>query len=173
MMDEKLTKEALMTLGFEVREVSKRELELSYLALKDSYTNSGNKELLEKVNNAYQYLTKDIRVTNEVIRNILEPNNKTYFYQENKEEKIEKEEKVVEGEVIDNKPTYNPNLGDIKVIDKPSLAIFLLSLFMPVYGILNFAALKRIMPKASKFYLVAGILGFVLEILLLVAMFLA
>jgi hypothetical protein len=82
MMDEKLTKEALMTLGFEVREVSKRELELSYLALKDSYTNSGNKELLEKVNNAYQYLTKDIRVTNEVIRNILEPNNKTYFYQE-------------------------------------------------------------------------------------------
>ena len=173
-MDELMTKESLKTLGFEVREVSKRELELSYIALKDKYETNSNKKLLEKVTSAYNYLTKDIRVTNEVIRNILDPLNKTYIYEEKPEGFIEeKKEDDSNEDIRDSRPVYNNRQGEIKVIDKPSVFIFVMCVFLPVYGFLNFAALKRLMPKSSKVYLVAGILGFILEILLLIAMFLA
>ena len=163
-MEEKVVIDSLHILGFDVKEVSRRDLDLSYIALKDNYSN--NKEILDKITFAYETLTKDIRVTNEIIRNILNPSNKTYLYQEDKV-KEEVNEKI-NPEVLDSKPNYNPGLGDVKINDKPSAFIFILSLLAPFYGILNYSFLKRIMPKSSKLYLLAGILGFVLYIGLLV-----
>ena len=164
-MEEKVVIESLHVLGFEVKEVSRRELDLSYIALKDKYSN--NSKILDKVTFAYETLTKDIRVTNEVIRNILDPSNKTYFYQEDKNKENEVKENI-NPEVVDVKPNMNKEFGEVKINDKPSAFIFILSLLAPFYGILNYSFLKRIMPKSSKLYLLAGILGFVLYIGLLV-----
>ena len=171
------TKEALRYLGFnKIQEVSKRELDFSYKALSDRYKN--NIEAKLKLDEYYEYLS-DIRRTNETIRNILDPNNKTYMYQD------EIPESEIRKNIIDNNNeninnnTVNENINDnanfsfdnindaVRVADKPSALNIVLSLLIPLYGILEFILLRKILPKAAKWYLVCAIIGEVISFVLM------
>lgn len=169
------TKQALESLGFnELREVSKRELDFSYKALSERYQN--NIELLNRLNENYEYLS-DIKRTNETIRNILYPNEKTYLYQD------EIPEEEIRKNIIDNNTNessnenVNQNLNEsfnfeelresVKIVDKPRAINIILSLLIPLYGILEFILVRKFLPKAAKWYLICGIIGYVISFIVM------
>ena len=157
------TKQALESLGFnELREVSKRELDFSYKALSERYQN--NIELLNGLNENYEYLS-DIKRTNETIRNILYPNEKTYLYQE------EIPEEEIRKNIIDNNINESFNFEElrenVKIVDKPRAINIILSLLIPLYGILEFILVRKFLPKAAKWYLICGIIGYVISFIVM------
>ena len=157
--------QSLSLLGLETKEVSKMDLEYTYIGLANKYNpknEDGNAEMFKKVTDAYNFLNEDICRTNEVINNILNPNNKTYFYttpdkkvqEEVKEEIINEDVKPEKGvKYIDT-----PN-GKIKIVDKPSPLNMVLSLLVPLYGILNFFLIVKFMKRAAIVYLLCAIVG--------------
>ena len=177
------TQQALIFMGYkELREISKSELDLSFKAMSykinpETCTNEKYKDgkdyllLLEY----YNYLS-DIKRTNETIRNILNPENKTYQYQDEKpEEKVEENllgENVVADEIPNNqnqgvRPTYT----EVQIIDRPSILSLILSFFIPIYGIIMFIFSRRITPKSAKWYLIVGIIGYVINFIILMVYF--
>ncbi len=173
-------KEALEYFGFEIKEITKRDLDFTYRAYEermnpkttifDGYKDGKEYEKMQK----YYELLSDIRKTNEVINNILNP----------KEEKkpdiiIENPEIVDSYEKSENnfnyKNNYNTNHDSVKgysgyqsetLVDRPRILSLLLSLLLPIYGIIISIATWRIAPKSAKWYLVFGIIGSVLSFVL-------
>ena len=172
------TKEALAFLGYNCdREVTSKELYFSYLGLSNRYNpetcvNDEYKdgEAFKKLNECYDYLKNDICRVNETIRNILDPQHKTYVYQKEKPQEAVKPEPV---EAMPNNQNMNQNLnptfreGNIMIADKPSFFGILLSILIPIYGIINYFIVKRVQPRASKWYLLIGIIGLILNMLLM------
>ena len=169
------TKEALAYLGYNCdREVTSKEIYYSYLGLKSRYNPETcteakytDGEAYRRLEEAYSYLSADICRVNETIRNIIDPEHKTYVYQEEKP----KEEK--KPEVIDEMPKQDQNINpsfnnmNVMIVDKPSILSILLSIMVPIFGIINYFMTKRLQPKASKWYLLIGILGMVLNLVML------
>ena len=173
------TKEALSFMGYkELREISQSELDLSFKAL--SHKMNPETTTLEKYKDGKDYLLlleyynylSDIKRTNETIRNILDPENKTYDYQEEKPE-IKEEINDTNNQSFENSNTNtannynefgNPAFSQIKIADKPSIFSIILSLLFPIYGVLMFVFSRRITPKASKWYLIFGIIGFAINV---------
>ena len=172
------TQQALVFMGFtELKEISQSELDLTFKVMSnrmnpETCSNEKYKDgkdyllLLEY----YNYLS-DIKRTNETIRNILDPNNKTYDYQDEKPKVEEEERDYINGlfteeelknmESNNSKPTYN---GGIEILDKPRFWIVLLSVLFPLYGILMFFLSRRLTPKAAKWYLVFAIIGYIINL---------
>ena len=172
------TQQALVFMGFtELKEISQSELDLTFKLMSnrmnpgtcsnEKYKDGKDYLLLLEY---YNYLS-DIKRTNETIRNILDPNNKTYDYQDEKPKVEEEERDYINGlfteeelknmESNNSKPTYN---GGIEILDKPRFWIVLLSVLIPLYGILMFFLSKRLTPKAAKWYLVFAIIGYIINL---------
>jgi len=87
---EEKTKEALEALGIGIkREVTLKELEFSFMGLERRYSPEYTLDekykdgiYFNKLKAHFEYVASDICRTNEAIRNILDPDNKTYEYQE-------------------------------------------------------------------------------------------
>ena len=169
------TIEALNFMGYnDLREISKSELDLSFKALSNKM--NPNTTTIEKYKDGndyiklvsyYSYLS-DIKRTNETIRNILDPSNKTYDYQDEKPE-IKQEEPIdndVKPSIVDSEGRRLPEFSDIQIIDRPRIWIIILSFLLPIYGIIMFIFSRRLTPKASKWYLVFAIIGFVTNFIL-------
>ena len=170
------TQQALVFMGYkELKEISKSDLDLSFKALsyKMNPTTASNPKYQDgndylKLLEYYNYLS-DIKRTNETIRNILNPNEKTYLYQDEKPE--EKKEELNNDNI--NEASYGDHdlfkdnliiLEEVKIVDKPRFFLILLSFIMPLFGIVMFILNRSIMPKASKFYLIFGILGYIFNV---------
>lgn len=173
------TQQALVFMGYkELKEISKSDLDLSFKALSHKMnpvtaTNpkyqDGKDYLL--LLDYYNYLS-DIKRTNETIRNLLNPNEKTYQYQDEKPEvKVEVNNS---NENINNEDIFSQNgivIEELKIEDKPRVWMVILSFLFPLFGIVLFILNRRIMPKASKFYLIFGILGYIINFVLYLWMF--
>ena len=171
--EELMVSEALNYFGFGIREVSQRELKYTFLSFDNELnpntcTNEMYKDGIE-YNKMLKYydLIKDVRKTNEIVHNILSPNHKEHFYTEG-----EKTEEVINPEIVDEIPhqermNQNP-FGDVKIVDKPSVFSILISLLLPIYGLISSILVRPLMPKASRWYLVFAILGFVLNFILII-----
>ena len=165
------TKEALQYLGFKVdKEVTSKELYYAYLGLSNIYDPNKTDnpkymdgEAFRLLNEHYNYVSSDICRTNETIRNILNPQNKTYEYQA---EKPHQGIPAHENEA-NSAPAQNYYKEVVVIKDKPSILNIILAFLVPLYGILNYFLVKRFMPKASKWYLIFGILGFIANILIM------
>ena len=173
------TTNALLFMGYtDLREISQSELDLSFKALSrrmnpETCTNEKYKDgkdyllLLEY----YNYLS-DIKRTNETIRNILDPENKTYQYQDEKPEpKPEVIENLNPNPGMSNetpmdltKPQFNAS-SYYEIEDKPRIWIIVLSLLLPLYGLIMFFLSRRLTPKAAKWYLAFAIIGEVINVL--------
>lgn len=170
------TKEALAYLGYNCdREVTGKELYYSYLGLKSRYNPETCVEeqykdgvAYKKLNEYYDYLSKNICRVNETIRNIIDPAHKTYVYQEEAPKKEEAPE-ILDPRTDEDEPGMKPSLNNMNVmiVDKPSIFSIILSIMVPIYGIINYFLVKRLQPKASKWYLLIGILGMILNMLVL------
>ena len=170
------TKEALACLGYSCnREVTSKELYYSYLGLKTRYNpetcvDEQYKDGLayKRLNDCYEYLSENICRVNETIRNIIDPLHKTYVYQDEKPEEAKKPE-VVPEIVNQNEAGMRPNMNNMNVmiVDKPSVFSIILSILVPIYGIINYFLVKRLQPKASKWYLLIGIVGMILNMLIM------
>lgn len=151
-------------------EVTANDLKISYNVLKERYKE--NQNALDKIEEAYNYLS-DIKRTNETIRNINNPEIKTYQYQTERPEVIdltEDEEKQKEPKQENNQNqdssfifNMNQEQKQVKVKDRPSILSMVLSLLVPFFGLLSFVFLKKILPKSAKWYLIIAIIGFILE----------
>jgi len=185
------TKIALEFMGFtELREISQSELDLSFKVKSHKYnpetcTNEKYKDgkdyllLLEY----YNYLS-DIKRTNETIRNIINPDEKTYQYQDEKP-KVEDEFKdglFKEEDFINDSNTTNnsnqefneapkPQYVNVQVVDRPRIWIIIISLLIPLFGIIMFALSKPLTPKAAKWYLIFAIIGFIINLILEIFLF--
>ncbi len=180
------TQKALVFMGFtELKEISKSELDLSFKALSyrmnpetctnEKYKDGAHYQLLLEY---YDYLS-DLKTTNETIRNILDPEHKTYQYQDEKPQEEVKEE-IKEDTIDENlnqqkKPVYNgemadnmnPQFTEIQVVDKPRIFSLIFSLLFPLFGLFMFIFTRKITPKASKWYLAFGIIGYIINFVLL------
>ena len=172
------TKEALATLGYNAdREVTGKELYYSFLGLSNRYNpevnpTSGDTLMLRRVNDAYEYLSKNICRVNETIRNIIDPLHKTYIYQE---EKPVEAEPINKTNPIDDNQSMNQNLnpqyrGNLVIVDKPSVFGIILSILIPIYGIINFFIVRKVQPRASKWYLLIGIIGMILNMVIMMGL---
>ena len=177
------TQEALNFMGYkELREISQSELDLSFKAL--SHKMNPETTTIEKYKDGKDYLLlleyynylNDIKRTNETIRNILDPENKTYDYQD---EKPEVKEEAVDNQASinnNNQQSYNeyPNQGfsDVQIVDKPSILSIIISLLIPIYGVLMFVLSRRFTPKSSKWYLIFAIIGFSINVVLTIILLL-
>lgn len=158
---------ALKYFGFEIKEITKRDLDIVYQA----YSERLNPETtpFEEYKNGYEYKTmlkyynllSDIRKTNEVIDSILNP----------------KVEEIKNAEILDNYEPKNENTeaSDFNqdfsgaklnpaytkdgILDRPTVLSSILSVLMPIYGFLVSAFTWRITPKAAKWYLVFAVIG--------------
>ena len=90
-------------------------------------------------------------------------------------EKVVVEEKVeeVKNETFDqNQQIPRPTpITDIQVKDRPTVFGVLMSILSPIVGVILFAILRRAAPKASLVYLIIGILGFVLNLVVYILFF--
>ena len=170
--------QSLTLLGLEIKEVSKMDLEYTYIGLANKYNpknEDGNVEMFKKVTDAYNFLNEDICATNEVINNILNPENKTYFYTKKDEVIVEEApQQEIHQDVKEEKNVKyidTPN-GKIKIIDKPSPLNMVLSLLVPLYGILNFFLIVKYMKRAAIVYLICAIVGLALNFGLVYLMYL-
>ncbi len=177
------TQEALNFMGYkELREISQSELDLSFKAL--SHKMNPETTTIEKYKDGKDYLLlleyynylSDIKRTNETIRNILDPENKTYDYQD---EKPEVKEEAVDNQASinnNNQQSYNeypnPGFSDVQIVDKPSILSIIISLLIPIYGVLMFVLSRRFTPKSSKWYLIFAIIGFSINVVLTIILFL-
>ncbi len=158
---------ALKYFGFEIKELTQRELDIVFSA----YNQKLNPKLTvyEEYKNGYEYnvmlkyynLLSDIRKTNDVINSILNPKteeikpeildqdefNKSF----NNEEKIKNEERI-----------YN-SLPKTEILDRPSPISIILSILLPIYGILISIFSWKITPKSAKWYLVFAIIGMIIN----------
>ena len=106
--------QSLTLLGLEIKEVSKMDLEYTYIGLANKYNpknEDGNVEMFKKVTDAYNFLNENICVTNEVINNILDPEHKTYFYTTPDKPVVEQAQEEIINEDV------KPEKG-VKYIDK-------------------------------------------------------
>lgn len=160
--EEKKVLEALNYFGFEVKELSSRELQYTYLSFKSNL--SGDESEYKKLENYYAEL-KDIRRTNEIIHNIQDPEHKEHWYTENEEKVEEVKPEIIDGPIPNERPeqVLRTNMGDIKIVDKPSILNIIISLLIPLYGFLTSIVVRSFMPKASRWYLVFAIIGVVIN----------
>ncbi len=174
------TRDALAFIGYkELREISKSELDLSFKAL--SYKMNPETTTIEKYKDGKDYLLlleyykylSDIKRTNETIRNILYPDNKTYDYQDEKPQVEEKIQSEADVRANTNNFEENPNVTfeEINIPDKPSILYIILSFIFPIFGVIMFILTRIITPKSSKFYLIFGIVGYVINFILVLSMF--
>lgn len=177
------TQEALNFMGYkELREISQSELDLSFKAL--SHKMNPETTTIEKYKDGKDYLLlleyynylSDIKRTNETIRNILDPENKTYDYQD---EKPDVKEEAVDNQASinnNNQQSYNeypnPGFSDVQIVDKPSILSIIISLLIPIYGVLMFVLSRRFTPKSSKWYLIFAIIGFSINVVLTIILLL-
>lgn len=177
------TQEALNFMGYkELREISQSELDLSFKAL--SHKMNPETTTIEKYKDGKDYLLlleyynylNNIKRTNETIRNILDPENKTYDYQD---EKPEVKEEAVDNQASinnNNQQSYNeypkPGFSDVQIVDKPSILSIIISLLIPIYGVLMFVLSRRFTPKSSKWYLIFAIIGFSINVVLTIILLL-
>ena len=159
--------QSLTLLNLEIKEVSKMDLEYTYIGLANKYNpknEDGNIEMFQKVTDAYNFLNDDICVTNEVIHNILDPEHPTYFYTKPDQPEVEVFEQPKEEEKPEKGVKYidTPN-GRIKIVDKPSPLNMVLSLLVPLYGILNFFLIIKYMKRAAVVYLLCAVVGILLN----------
>ena len=171
--EELKVKEALEYFGFGVREVSSKELKYTYLSFENRLNpNTCDNEIYKdgiEYNKmlAYYEEIKDVRRTNEIVHNILNPEHKEHFYTEG--EKVE----VINPEIIDNNEEQpipegvRVRLGDIRIVDRPSLMTSLISILVPIYGFIASVMIRPIKPKASRWYLVFGLIGFIVNLVLM------
>ena len=186
MTDQELkTSQALVFMGFnELKEISQSELDLSFKVLsnrmnpetcKNEKYKDGKDYLL--LLEYYNYLS-DIKRTNETIRNILDPENKTYQYQDEKPEpKVEEinpeepRQSMSNETPIDLKKPQFDAANYYELEDKPRIWIIILSLLLPLYGLIMFFLSRRLTPKASKWYLAFAIIGEVINVLVYIFLY--
>ena len=186
MTDQELkTTQALAFMGFnELKEISQSELDLSFKILSNRMNPETCKN--EKYKDGKDYLLlleyynylNDIKRTNETIRNILDPENKTYQYQDEKPEaKVEDINPEEPRQSMSNetpldlkKPQFDAaNYYELE--DKPRIWIIILSLLLPLYGLIMFFLSRRLTPKASKWYLTFAIIGEVINVLIYIFLY--
>lgn len=165
------TKNALAFIGYkEIREISKSELDLSFKAL--SYKMNPETTNIDKYKDGKDYLLlleyynylSDIKRTNETIRNILYPNEKTYDYQDEKPETAEAIHENISNQAEANTNEIpNISIEEFKIPDRPSVLYIILSILFPIFGVLMFFLTRRITPKSSKVYLIISIVGYILN----------
>ena len=190
------TKEALDALGIGTsKEVTSRDLQFVFLGLERKYSPEYTQNELYKdgvkfneLKAYYEYVSSDICRTNEAIRNIIDPDNATYEYQDNPNINTEVINELedsnntnssynsLEGSspnqygreanlsYTNEKPTYNPNAYyDYQMQDKVSIMTVMLIFLFPLYGLVVFFMFRKIKPKSSKWYLFWTIIGFILN----------
>ena len=161
---------ALNYFGFEIKEITKRDLDLVFQA----YSERLNPDTtpFEEYKNGYEYQTmlryynllSDIRTTNEVIDSILNPKP-----EEPKVEILDNyEPKTEEASNNDFNQDFsgaklNPAYTKDGILDRPTVLSSILSVLMPIYGFLVSAFTWRISPKAARWYLIFGIIGFIIN----------
>lgn len=162
--NETKTYNSLKLLGFnELKEINERELKQAYLkAAKlyhpDTCQNEVYKDgkMFNSVKEAYDYLAKDMLCTNETIRNIMNPESKTYNYQTN------------DSYSYSNNSGYNGysnfNTEFRRPADRPSLFNLLLFFIMPYMGFFMALMTRRFMPKSSKWYILTSIISVAITI---------
>ncbi|MGM9970021.1 MAG: hypothetical protein ACI35S_06470 [Anaeroplasma sp.] len=171
-------KEALEVLGYkEIREVTKKEIYYSFIGLEKIYnpqtcTNSEyiNGDAYKRLQEAYEYLSNDICKTNELIRNILDPNHKEFVYSINYEKSNEVKPEIIDDYKPNKKENINNNINNAQAVvlrDKPSIINLMLSFLVPFYGFLYYFLVKKMTTKAAKWYLVAALIGVIVNILIL------
>lgn len=179
---EEKTKEALEALGIGIkREVTLKELEFSFMGLERRYSPEYTLDekykdgiYFNKLKAHFEYVASDICRTNEAIRNILDPDNKTYEYQEKPidilNDSVSYPNNYNYDELNDmgeQKPTYNPNIHyDYKELDKVQISTVICIFLFPIYGLIIFFMLKKLKPKASKWYLLWTIVAFLVNLVI-------
>lgn len=165
--EEKRVLEALNYFGFEVKELSSRELEYTYLSFKSEL--EGKDEAEYKIMESHYAELKDIRRTNEIIHNVLDPEHKEHWYTETEHVEGVKPE-IIDGPIPNENPEQilRTNFGDVKIVDKPSIFNIIISLLIPLYGFLTSMVIRSFMPKASRWYLIFAIIGFVINFAILI-----
>lgn len=157
----------LKLLGFnELSTIDEKTLKQAYLKNAkiyhpDTCQNESYKDgkMFSAIKEAYDFLSNDINRTNETINNILNPNNKTYNYQD---EFMYENQYANGGTPFQGYAFYSGQ--NIKPKDKPSIFSMFLCFIMPFMGFFMFVMTKRIMPKASKWYAIASVLGIVVTL---------
>ena len=174
---------ALNYFGFELKEITKRDLDIVYSAYEEKL--NPEKTTIEEYKNGYEYKTmlryynllSDIRKTNEVIDEILNPkpeveviNNPEIL--DNYEPKGEASASFNNNQSYNNADNYSneakldPRYTPDGILDRPSPLSIILAILIPLYGILISIFTWRLAPKASKWYLLCGIIGFILNFII-------
>lgn len=124
--------------------------------------------MFSKMKEAYEYLKENINIVNNVIYNILNPNNKKYTYYNPNDYANNQYGNTYGGfSGYSGAYYYSTNSSNIVIKDRFSPSIFssFLSLIMPFYGILSFALLRKTLKKNAVFYLTLSIISLTLSIL--------